>query len=125
MLPRISAKTLSKIAADGYCCKFMRVAVIDAQFRYEYDAGHIIGSLNLLLTTQLVDIYEHHQVIGDNTYIIFYCEFSVDRGPTRVVMFGNWIVAGASPLTILTTFASQTSSYSIEVILPSSTSSQN
>jgi len=61
------------------------LVVIDARFRYEYDGGHISGSVNAPSVADAIALYDEYR--GCNACVVFHCEFSQSRGPTLMRAF--------------------------------------
>ena len=55
--------------------------LIDCRYPYEYAGGHIQGALNLWNHDMIRDFYSSHQGAAPGHVVIFYCEFSSERGP--------------------------------------------
>ena len=55
--------------------------LIDCRYPYEYAGGHIQGALNLWNHDMIRDFYSSHQESAPGHVVIFYCEFSSERGP--------------------------------------------
>lgn len=54
--------------------------IIDCRYPFEYRGGHIRGAINLSNKDLVHDIFMHEE--RPNAVIIFYCEFSSQRGPS-------------------------------------------
>lgn len=105
-IPRISADTLAQILNNEYSQFFTNVVIFDCRFFYEYSAGHICSSINLLERRQLESIYSRQvaiqrkeKMISDpnnecsdyekSACLIFHCEFSTVRGPAWATLLRN------------------------------------
>lgn len=64
------------------------IVIVDARFRYEYDCGHINGAINVVSPSEMVELYQ--QFLDQNVFIVFYCEYSVKRGPELMQMFRTY-----------------------------------
>lgn len=90
LLPRIDENEMYKILSGEYSNEFDEFVIIDCRFNYEYDGGHIDGSLNISSQQDLEEklINSRGEVSTENLMkrkkqlIIFHCEFSIFRGPT-------------------------------------------
>jgi M-phase inducer phosphatase 1 len=52
--------------------------IIDCRFPFEYEGGHLKGSMNIYLADTLEEIFFK---TPKDTVLIFHCEFSSNRGP--------------------------------------------
>jgi M-phase inducer tyrosine phosphatase len=84
-LPRISASSFVKLMCGEYDTIFDAIRVIDCRFAYEYRAGHVFGSMNLLRYSQLESLYKC--VRSPRTALVFFCEFSSTRAPRWASLF--------------------------------------
>ncbi|KAK3088038.1 hypothetical protein FSP39_013785, partial [Pinctada imbricata] len=58
--------------------------LIDCRYPYEYEAGHVTGAINIYKEEQIQDILNIEDINEENNkrqILIFYCEFSSERGP--------------------------------------------
>lgn len=80
-IKRISSSTLASLIDDD----LRSYLIVDARFPYEYKGGHIIDSVNFRsesgLMTHLLSNNEKPEIL------IFYCEFSSQRGPSLARRF--------------------------------------
>ncbi|KPV75796.1 uncharacterized protein RHOBADRAFT_35551 [Rhodotorula graminis WP1] len=96
-LMRITPRTLSELQSGMYRDGVKEFIIVDCRFDYEYDGGHIDGAINL---SELADV-EARLLNAANppqpstsdcapregkTVLIFHCEFSAKRAPTRCVL---------------------------------------
>lgn len=58
-----------------------RVYIFDCRFDYEYGGGHIKRAQHLPVPGQLDSIFFENPIQNETVLIIFYCEFSSQRGP--------------------------------------------
>lgn len=87
---------LDQVVSGAFTEKVSRYLIIDCRFSYEFDGGHITEAVNLPTTVDVEQALlaydrvpspstsEDHQVNG-KTVLIFHCEFSAKRAPTRSV----------------------------------------
>lgn len=81
-IKRISSETMSLLIKAKLQRKYV---VVDARFNYEYEGGHISGAINIRSDTALMKL-----IMNDKPDIlIFYCEFSSERGPSLARNFRN------------------------------------
>lgn len=79
-VPRISPEIFVQLF-DNHS-KFDNFTVIDCRTAYEYNGGHIKGSLNYSpLKGKHVITNLYHRIWKSKSIYIFHCEFSVSRGP--------------------------------------------
>jgi rhodanese-related sulfurtransferase len=65
------------------------LVIIDARYPYEYNRGRIRKAQNCFSEAQMKRIYDKH-CHTRNTCIVFYCEFSSERGPSMAEKFRNY-----------------------------------
>ena len=83
-LKTISPETLAALIRGEFADSVSEHLVIDCRFPYEFEAGHVIGAVNIYTRDALVE-----KLFNENTQthsskrkvIIFHCEFSSKRGP--------------------------------------------
>ncbi|GMM36220.1 putative tyrosine protein phosphatase [Saccharomycopsis crataegensis] len=86
-IPRISVDTLVCLLDGEYSSSFEKITIIDCRFEYEYQGGHINGSLNISSQTQLEETFLTNltKTVDTNgnqrNLMVFHCEFSSYRGP--------------------------------------------
>lgn len=81
-IPRISVDTLVRLLDGEYSESFDKVIIVDCRFEYEYQGGHIDGSVNVSSQTQLENEFlVERQNTSERTLMVFHCEFSSYRGP--------------------------------------------
>ncbi|EDR28510.1 M-phase inducer phosphatase, putative [Entamoeba dispar SAW760] len=80
-------KQISLISIEQYKnlinSKSKRVITIDSRYPYEYNAGHIINSINIWSDNDIFQQLQPLEEIHNNIkpVLIIYCEFSQKRGP--------------------------------------------
>jgi M-phase inducer tyrosine phosphatase len=84
-VPHISVDTMNRIMNGSYTLHFEGLKVIDCRFKYEYEGGHIHGSINVNDAEELDRMF--FQEITRRTLVIFHCEFSQVRGPELADFF--------------------------------------
>ncbi|KAA6391385.1 MAG: putative M-phase inducer phosphatase 2 [Streblomastix strix] len=77
---QISPETLIKIFLGEYSdCNYI---IIDTRYPYEFNAGHLIGALNIYTLAQMNELFfSIPSAQGHKTLIILHCEFSSERAP--------------------------------------------
>lgn len=80
-LKSVSCETVAKLVNGDL--GDIKYDIIDCRYPYEYDGGHINGSLNLFLRQQIQAELFDRILSGDMSekVLIFHCEFSSERGP--------------------------------------------
>ena len=87
---------LAQLLDGEYSSFFSRVFVIDCRFDYEYQGGHIKDALHQDTDAQVLDFFfrEQKPLFDQRTAIVFHCEFSSKRGPSRCVPVPfRWLLA--------------------------------
>jgi rhodanese-related sulfurtransferase len=88
----ISAQTLCDLMDGKYRDIVESFTVIDARYPYEYNGGHIKGSVNIwnhdMLEKRFFDNLQHPCSDKRSIYI-FHCEFSSKRGPAMIQHLRN------------------------------------
>jgi M-phase inducer tyrosine phosphatase len=87
-IPRISPSTYAALLTDSFSEEFERVETLDCRFAYEYEAGCVCSSINLLRYNQMVEIYS--SPYPKQTAFVFFCEFSSVRGPRWAALFREY-----------------------------------
>lgn len=89
LLPRIDEDEMFKIVNGEYNHEFDEFIIIDCRFNYEFEGGHINGSLNISSQKDLEQKFITSKLNSTNSInndkkklLIFHCEFSIFRGPT-------------------------------------------
>lgn len=88
-LKSISSETLAGLMRGDFSDSISDFKIVDCRYPYEYEAGHIEGSLNLyskeLIEQFLVEPLKHAPEIEaghtKRRILVFHCEFSYERGP--------------------------------------------
>ncbi|CAM1503441.1 Fc.00g082170.m01.CDS01 [Cosmosporella sp. VM-42] len=80
-LPRITGETLAKALSGSYGPPSESCIIIDCRFNYEYNAGHIDGAVNFA-DGRCLDHWLFRDPFPGGRALIFYCEYSIVRGPT-------------------------------------------
>ncbi|KAG7200734.1 hypothetical protein KM043_001284 [Ampulex compressa] len=88
-LKSISSETLAALIRGEFRDQIGSFQIVDCRYPYEYDAGHIEGSLNLyskdlierILLDPLTKTPEIHPDTSKRNILVFHCEFSWERGP--------------------------------------------
>lgn len=80
-LNSVSCETVAKLVKGEYGDK--NFSIIDCRYPYEYEGGHINGSLNLFTKKQIQEgLFDMISNIDmSEKVLIFHCEFSSERGP--------------------------------------------
>jgi M-phase inducer tyrosine phosphatase len=76
---------MNKIMNGSFSRQFDTLKVIDCRFQYEYDGGHIHGSVNINDAEQLDPLFFVN--VTRRTLLVFHCEFSQVRGPDLAELF--------------------------------------
>ena len=94
--PRQLATRLAGPAAPGGGdAEQCQMIIYDCRYPYEYDGGHILGAVNLDVTTAEESLHSvYFEKMGAprvcrNVVIVFHCEFSRRRGPMAYHAFRN------------------------------------
>lgn len=82
---RIDTTTLVKLIDGDFKDSIESFTIIDCRYPYEYNGGHIVNSLNIHTSSELIKLFieKTSKPTGRQTrdIIIFHCEFSSERGP--------------------------------------------
>lgn len=69
----------------------IEIVLIDCRFDYEYNAGHIHRARSVNWPNEIdhyfTNIGENQDICFENVAIVFYCEYSQNRGPTMASIF--------------------------------------
>jgi rhodanese-related sulfurtransferase len=84
-IPYITGETLRGLSEGKYSDLFNSIVIIDARFAYEYDGGHIRGSVNVPDPGELRSRFFADP--ASRTLFVFHCEFSRVRGPSLAGFF--------------------------------------
>nr|XP_022336082.1 M-phase inducer phosphatase-like [Crassostrea virginica] len=85
-LRSITNETVVDVISGKYDDSIGSVLIVDCRYPYEYDGGHVPGSINAYRPDDVQFILDQHQRMRDEAegkrhIVIFYCEFSSERGP--------------------------------------------
>ncbi|ESO10746.1 hypothetical protein HELRODRAFT_122766, partial [Helobdella robusta] len=85
-LKAISHDTLSDVLLGKYDDCMNSFTIIDCRYPYEYNGGHIIGAKNFYTKDSIFNEFISSNINLSSTnkeknILIFYCEFSSERGP--------------------------------------------
>ncbi|XP_061179615.1 M-phase inducer phosphatase-like [Saccostrea echinata] len=84
-LKSVTNETVSKLVNGEFDDVIGSYQIIDCRYPYEYEAGHVKNALNLYKESDAETILSFKENQGDNEgkrhILIFYCEFSSERGP--------------------------------------------
>lgn len=82
---RIDTTTLVKLIDGHFRDSIESFTIIDCRYPYEYHGGHIVNSLNIHTSSELIKLFieKTSKAPGrqSRNIIIFHCEFSSERGP--------------------------------------------
>ena len=82
---RIQPKDLAAMLRGEIDMLYDEVIMMDCRFKYEFQAGHIIGARSVATFADLKRFYDQKK--GQNCLIVFHCEFSQNRGPSFAAGF--------------------------------------
>ena len=78
---------------DEYKDPKIELILIDCRFDYEYKQGHIKSARSVNWEGEIESYFkrikQNQNSSFDNTIIVFYCEFSMNRGPQMASIFRN------------------------------------
>ncbi|KRZ10809.1 M-phase inducer phosphatase 1-A, partial [Trichinella zimbabwensis] len=84
----IDGRILVKLLNEEYSHIIEKYIILDCRYPYEYNGGHIKGAVNVFTQEQLKRFFFHErnsETMKSSTesrqVVIFYCEFSQERGP--------------------------------------------
>ncbi|KRZ40302.1 M-phase inducer phosphatase 1-A, partial [Trichinella pseudospiralis] len=84
----IDGRILVKLLNEEYSHIIEKYIILDCRYPYEYNGGHIKGAVNVYTQEQLKRFFFHErnsETMKSSTesrqVVIFYCEFSQERGP--------------------------------------------
>ncbi|XP_059621277.1 M-phase inducer phosphatase [Phlebotomus argentipes] len=86
-LKSISVQTMAKLLNGAFGDSVASFKIIDCRYPYEYEGGHIAGSMNLYTQEQILEelVTTKTEVAdmsdGKRHILVFHCEFSSERGP--------------------------------------------
>ncbi|EAX86722.1 Rhodanese-like domain containing protein [Trichomonas vaginalis G3] len=67
---------------------FDHLLIIDCRFAYEHNGGHIVSAQNVNSRRRLFNLFDKYK--NSNTWVVFHCEFSQDRGPRFLNLFREY-----------------------------------
>eukprot|EP01094_Clydonella_sp_ATCC50884_P024130 TRINITY_DN596_c0_g1_i5.p2 TRINITY_DN596_c0_g1~~TRINITY_DN596_c0_g1_i5.p2 ORF type:complete len:416 (-),score=160.99 TRINITY_DN596_c0_g1_i5:174-1421(-) len=81
----IDGEQLTKMLDGHYSAHFKQVVVVDCRWPYEYEGGHIRGAMSLYTKEAVLEQFLPSNLphYDQRTAIVFHCEFSQHRGPSR------------------------------------------
>lgn len=101
-IPSISVLEFKRILNDfnnrhtlpnkKFCQYFDDLIIVDCRFKFEYDGGHIENAINVSSIDELEDAFFNENIVNhsplefnslNRKLIVFHCEFSSVRGPTK------------------------------------------
>ncbi|XP_007889702.1 M-phase inducer phosphatase 1-B [Callorhinchus milii] len=81
----ITPATMAAVLRGEYNDVVSRTYIIDCRYPYEYEGGHIEGSLNLHKADSVINYFLKEPIVpvfrDQRIILIFHCEFSYVRGP--------------------------------------------
>nr|XP_022336117.1 M-phase inducer phosphatase 2-like [Crassostrea virginica] len=84
-LKSITPETVTDLLVGKYDDVIGSYQIIDCRYPYEYEGGHIKGAVNFYKEMDVETIMSsqgsHEAQAGKRHILIFYCEFSSERGP--------------------------------------------
>ncbi|NXY23652.1 MPIP2 phosphatase, partial [Atrichornis clamosus] len=84
-LKYISPGTLVAVLTGHFSSCIESSIVVDCRYPYEYEGGHVKGSVNLPLEQDVEEFLLEQPIMpldaSKRVILIFHCEFSVERGP--------------------------------------------
>lgn len=78
-LKYITTETLHATISGEQTCE-KNIIIVDCRYPYEYEGGHIKGSMNLYTREQITKQFISAQNVH-NSILLFHCEFSSERAP--------------------------------------------
>ncbi|MDP2435172.1 MAG: rhodanese-like domain-containing protein [archaeon] len=88
--PNITAETLCRVMKGEFSDSVKHLTIIDCRFPFEYQDGHIHGSVNQYLWEDIVKNFTRDPLVLPSSVFIFHCEFSQHRAPTLGNALRNW-----------------------------------
>ncbi|KAJ8317422.1 hypothetical protein KUTeg_005326 [Tegillarca granosa] len=92
-LKSITPGTLADVLRGDYDDVIGSYRIIDCRYPYEYEGGHVQGAENIYEKENILDLLENRKPVGTDGkrhILVFYCEFSSERGPKMNVV-SQWI----------------------------------
>ncbi len=81
-LASINGSTMVRVLQGEFRDTYDHLTIVDCRYPYEYEGGHVDGAVNL--QRHQIEQYFFGNIVLEDTVkhtIIFYCEFSSQRGP--------------------------------------------
>ncbi|KAJ8316983.1 hypothetical protein KUTeg_004887 [Tegillarca granosa] len=78
-LKNISNTTVKNLIEGKYHDTISDYKIIDCRYPYEYEGGHVQGAENIYTREAMSEFLNRHNT-NKKTILIFYCEFSSERG---------------------------------------------
>ncbi|XP_055997917.1 M-phase inducer phosphatase-like [Ostrea edulis] len=91
-LNNISAETLRDLMKGKYADTIASYRIIDCRYPYEFEGGHIQGAENIYTEESILGLLRARHSAATNikrNILIFHCEFSTERGPTKCRFLRN------------------------------------
>lgn len=85
----ISTETASALF-QGLYGTHEKIVIVDCRYPDEYEAGHIQGAININTPDELKNFFFDVKEAQENVAVVFHCEFSQKRGPTRCRWMRNY-----------------------------------
>jgi rhodanese-related sulfurtransferase len=86
--PTIDPLELREHQRDIHSYGYDVLLIIDARSESEYAGGHIIGAINVRASGEMKRLFDAFS--GSSVCLIFYCEFSTNRGPELMRNFREY-----------------------------------
>ncbi|XP_062618496.1 M-phase inducer phosphatase-like [Saccostrea cucullata] len=80
-LKTITGDTVVALLSGRYNDVISSFRLIDCRYPYEYEGGHVMSADNIFKQTDISNILENATLDDKRHILIFYCEFSSERGP--------------------------------------------
>ncbi|XP_023020791.2 M-phase inducer phosphatase-like [Leptinotarsa decemlineata] len=84
-LKAISPHTMSQLIKGSFRDIIGSFKIIDCRYPYEFESGHITGTVNLYTREQCMQLLDDSQITDTHSnkrnILLFHCEFSSERGP--------------------------------------------
>ena len=87
-IPRISNQTFIRLIMGESFPEITGFTIVDCRFSYEFFGGHVKGAINCSRKKELEMLYSKLKTeTTENIAVLFYCEFSQNRGPLMASKF--------------------------------------
>ncbi|XP_078331094.1 M-phase inducer phosphatase-like [Crassostrea virginica] len=80
-LKTITADTVADLLSGRYDDVISSFRLIDCRYPYEFEGGHVMRAENIFKKEDVSNFLESFTCDGKRHILIFYCEFSSERGP--------------------------------------------